>query len=134
MLNIIGSKCKQMKKNPKIIKCSLKFHAIHAIIRYSNYSLFYLVLKITKIYIKLTKIQKYFFASFVNILSSHAIISSKVLSNSLLWGLHALINSLFLINKRMSLKYSIRRYFSEGQGSISLFKDNLWDFLPQNIS
>ena len=36
---------------------------------------FYLVLKITKIHIKLTKVQKYFSASFLNILSIHAIIA-----------------------------------------------------------
>ena len=58
-----------MKKNSKIrleVSCYSSNHQIFE---------FYLVLKITKIHIKLTKVQKYFSASFLNILSIHVIIS-----------------------------------------------------------
>ena len=59
----------RVKKNSKIrleVSC---YSFNHQVFR------FYLVLKIIKIHIKLTKVQKYFSASLLNILSIHAIIS-----------------------------------------------------------
>ena len=59
----------RVKKNSKIrleVSCNSCNHQVFK---------FYLLLKITKIHIKLRKVQKCFSGSFLNILSIHAIIS-----------------------------------------------------------
>ena len=64
-----GANVTGVKKNSKIRLEVSSYSCNHQVFKFN------LVLKITKIHIKLTKVQKYFSASSLNILSIHAIIA-----------------------------------------------------------
>ena len=69
VLKVLWIKCNRVKKTFKIRLEVLRYSCNHQVFKV------YLVLKIRKMHIKLTKVQKYFSASFLNILSINAIIS-----------------------------------------------------------